>query len=86
MRSGQTKKRELKLEVTTALSTVNVLADMLTGASESPWKILEGLYYAAEDDLIAIMRLTAALDTADRAKVYEYAKALHDDHKLLGSP
>ncbi len=86
MRSGQTKKRELKLEVTTALSTVNVLADMLTGASESPSKILEALYYAVEDDLTAIMRLTAALDAADRAKVYEYAKALHDDHKLLGSP
>jgi hypothetical protein len=86
MRSGEDRVRQSDIVITRAPAMSDVLVDVLAGASESPPQLFEALYYAAEDDLMALMRLIAALDPDDRAKIHEHAKAMHGARQRSGSP
>ena len=52
------------------------LARELAAAAISSPELLECTYYAAEPDLLALMRVSARLDPEQRAKVLAYAQAI----------
>ena len=51
----------------------------------SPSVLLECLYYAAEEDLLRLMRLAAALDPSKRAQAEEQLRALLSPEELSRS-
>jgi hypothetical protein len=75
MRSSQNRTQELDIEIAKAPGADALLADILAGGFGKISQLLEALYYAREDDLMAIMRLIATLEPDDRARIYAYASA-----------
>lgn len=84
MQSGET--RKLEIETARAPAVGEALADVLARLPGSPAQLLEVLYYADEDDFLAIVRLIASLEPDDRAKVHAFAKAVRDGWEPPGSP
>ena len=58
------------------LAACQVLAPVLTQGAVSAPVLLECLYYAADEDLLRLIRLMAALDPDQRAQVEEQLRAL----------
>ncbi len=59
--------------------TLMLLTQMLDEASMNPSELLELAYYAAEPDLRQLIRLVAALDPEQRARVSAYAQAMRSE-------
>jgi len=59
------------------------LMNALAEGSVSPAVLLESLYYASDESLFGMMRIVAALDENERAKVLDYAKGLQGDDSAL---
>ena len=76
MRSSQNRTQVPDIEIAKGPGTDALLADMLAGGFGNISHLLEALYYAREDDLMAIMRLIATLEPDDRIGVYDYASAI----------
>ncbi len=76
MRSSQNRTQEPDVELAKASGADALLAEMLAGGFGNISHLLEALYYAREDDLMAIMRLVATLELDDRARIYDFAKAV----------
>jgi hypothetical protein len=55
------------------LAACQVLAPVLTQGAVSAPVLLECLYYAADEDLLRLIRLMAALDPDQRAQVEEHS-------------
>ena len=66
-------------------ATCQVLAQVPTATAVSSSVLLECLYYAAEEDLLRLMRLAAALDPPQRAQAEEQLRALLSLEELPGS-
>ena len=61
---------------TRLIAACEVLTQVLTRAGVSPAVLLECLYDAAEDDLLTILRLAAALTPQQRAQAVDMLRAL----------
>jgi hypothetical protein len=85
MRSGQNRTQEPDIEIAKASGADALLADMLAGGFGKISHLLEALYYAREDDLMAIMRLIATLEPDDRARTYDFANAICCEEGPSGS-
>jgi hypothetical protein len=59
------------------------LMNALAEGSVTPAVLLESLYYASDESLFSMMRIVAALDENERAKVLDYARALQGDEFAL---
>ena len=70
---------DVEADGTPAGSVREALVEALEDDGVTPSELLECLYYAGEQDLMAIMRVLAALESADRAKVAEFAKAFRGE-------
>lgn len=62
------------------LNVSNILI-ALVAESDDPSRLIEVIYYGLEDDLMTAIRLVAALEPADREKICELAKSIHDMRK-----
>jgi hypothetical protein len=62
-----------------------VLAQVPTATAVSPSVLLECLYYAAEEDLLRLMRLAAVLNPPRRAQAEEQLRALLSPEELSRS-
>ena len=60
------------------LAATDVLTQVLTQTGVRPSDLLECLYCAAEDDLLTILRLAAALTPEQRAKATDMLWAVHE--------
>ena len=58
------------------IAATDVLTQVLTQADVSPARLLECLYCAAEDDLLTILRLAAALSPEQRAQAADMLWAM----------
>ena len=85
MRSSQNRKQEPEIEVAKAPGTNELLANMLAGGFGNTSQLLEALYYACEDDLMAIMRLIATLEADDRVRIYDYDSSICGERGPSGS-
>lgn len=63
--------------------TMHALLGALTEGSVTPAVLLESLYYAADESLLALVRIVAALDETARAKVLDFASSLYGDDVAL---
>ena len=66
-----------------ARGATETLLDALAEGAVEPAVLLESVYYAADETLLATIRLLAALDEGSRAKVRDYARSLCDDDLAL---
>jgi hypothetical protein len=62
--------------ISVLLATSEVITRVLTGTSVGAPVLQECLYYAAEDDLLRLMRLAAALDPQRRLQAEEQLQTL----------
>jgi hypothetical protein len=77
MQANGTLKKTPEIDRSINRSTmIETLARALTESAVGPSELTECLYYAAEDDLLRIMRLVAALEPEQRNRVYEDLKAM----------
>ena len=63
--------------------TMHALLGALTEGSVTPAVLLESLYYAADESLLTLVRIVAALDESARARVLDYARSLSGDDIAL---
>ena len=63
------------------IAATDVLTQVLTQAGVSSSDLLACLYFAAEDDLLAILRLAAALSPEQRAKATDLLWAMLEDRE-----
>ena len=68
------------------VAAFEVLARALTQAGVRPSDLLACLYLAAEDDLLTILRLAAALTPPQRAKATDLLWAMLETREPSGSP
>ena len=68
------------------IAATDILTQVLTQAEVRPSDLLEWLYCAAEDDLLTILRLAAALSPEQRAKATDMLWAMLDAEEPSGSP
>ena len=67
---------EREASIARLVSAFEVLTQVLTRAGVSPAGLLECLYCAAEDDLLTILRLAAALSPEQRAQAVDMLWAM----------
>ena len=67
---------ERDAKIARLIAACEVLTQLLTKAGVSPAGLLECLYDAAEDDLLILMRLAAALDPQQRAQAETMLRTL----------
>ena len=67
---------EREASIARLVSAFEVLTQVLTQTGVRPSDLLAWLYYAAEDDLVTIVRLTAALTPQQRAKATDMLWAM----------
>jgi len=72
----QERASEREARVAHLMAATDVLTQVLTRAGVSPAVLLECLYDAAEDDLLTLMRLAAALTPQQRAQAEDMLRAL----------
>ncbi len=58
-------------EYEASLAAVQAFAQVLADTGVSPSELMECAYYAAEPDLMRLMRLVAALSPDQRARAYD---------------
>ena len=68
------------------IAATDVLTQVLTQTGVRPSDLLACLYCAAEDDLLTILRLAAALSPQQRAKVTDMLWAMLEAEEPSGSP
>jgi len=68
------------------VSAFEVLTQVLTQAGVSASDFLECLYCAAEDDLLTILRLAAALSPEQRAQAADMLWAMLETREPSGAP
>ena len=67
---------EREASIARLIAATDVLTQVLTQAEVRPSDLLACLYYAAEDDLLTILRLAAALSPEQRAKAADILWAM----------
>ena len=77
---------EREANIARLVSAFEVLTQALTQAEVRPSDLLACLYCAAEDDLMTILRLAAALSPQQRARAVDMLWAMLEAEEPSGSP
>jgi hypothetical protein len=77
---------EREASIARLVSAFEVLTQALTQAEVRPSDLLGCLYCAAEDDLLTILRLAAALSPQQRAQAVDMLGAMLEAREPSGSP
>jgi len=77
---------EREASIARLIATADVLTQMLTQAGVRSSDLLGCLYLAAEDDLLTILRLAAALSPQQRAQAVDLLGAMLETREPSGAP
>ena len=77
---------EREASIARLIAATDVLTQVLTQAEVRPSDLLACLYCAAEDDLLTILRLAAALSPEQRAQAADMLWAMLEAEGPSGSP
>jgi hypothetical protein len=77
---------EREASIARLIAATDVLTQVLTQTGVSASDLLECLYCAAEDDLLTILRLAAALSPQQRAQAVDMLWAMLEAEEPSGSP
>jgi hypothetical protein len=84
MRKEERRSNTAPSDLPNARGATETLLDALAEGAVEPAVLLESVYYATDETLLATIRLLAALDEGSRAKVRDYARSLCGDDLALG--
>ena len=74
---------EREASIARLIAATDVLTQVLTQTGVRPSDLLACLYYAAEDDLLTILRLAAALSPQQRAQAVDMLGAMLEAEEPL---